>query len=176
MTIIMVVAISLDGFITSDSSPGVYSWTSAEDKQFFTEIKSKHRLFIMGRLTYESASIKPEPGILRIVMTKNPDMYRDKEVVDQLEFTDMSVTEIVQKYQKLYDSCLVLGGSEIYEEFINNNLVDEIYLTVEPIVHKSGTPMLKSGKKISDVTQDVIPDLVTLNSVGTILEHYVLKK
>lgn len=171
----MVAAISKDGFLTRGVDSNVSAWTSAEDKEFFAKIKSEHSLYIMGRKTYESADILPQPGILRVVMTRFPEKYRDLAVTNQLEFTDMSANEIYKKYNDSYNSCLLLGGGEIYEDFLNNNLIREIYLTVEPINHKSGTRMLPSGKKLSDILVGVIPEISIMNTKGTKLLHYLIK-
>ena len=174
MKVIMVAVISSDEFLTRGSDSSISRWTSVQDKQFFADIKSEHSLLIMGRKTYESVTIKPEPGVLRLVMTRNPDRQKDSEINGQLEFTNLSASKIVQKYQKTYNSCLILGGGKIYEEFLKNNLVDEIYLTVEPITHGSGTPLLGSGRKLSDAIGEVKPETKILNSEGTKLLHYVI--
>lgn len=175
MKIKIVAAISKDEFLTRGDELDVSAWTSKEDKDFFLKIKSEHSFYIMGSKTYESLNIKPQPGVLRIVMTRRPEKYDDSIVPGQIEFTDMSPLEIIAKYQTLYDACLLLGGGEIYEEFLKQNLVDEIYLTVEPIMHGSGTPLLASGEKLSMFLDGVEPTVEDLNSAGTKLLRYLIK-
>jgi len=170
----MVAVISKDGLLTKGTDADVSGWTSPEDKEFFSRIKSEHSLYIMGRKTYESVGIKPDTGILRIVMTRNPEKYNDLSMEGQLEFTDKSPKDIVTKYQSLYESCLLLGGGEVYEEFLKQNLVSEIFLTVEPVVHKSGTPLLSSSKKLASFIGNINPETKILNAGGTKLLHYVL--
>ncbi len=171
----MVAAISEDGFLTKGDNPDVSKWTSKEDKEFFSKIRSEHSLYVLGRKTYDSVGIKPEPGIMRIVMTRHPEKYNGLSVEGQIEFTNMSPQEIIAKYQAHHDACLLLGGGEIYEEFLKQNLVNEIYLTVEPVKHGSGTPLLVSGEKLSKFLGNTEPTVEVLNSAGTELLHYILK-
>jgi len=83
--------------------------------------------------------------------------------------------QFVQKYQKTNKSCLLLGGSRVYTEFLRANLVDEIYLTIEPINHGSGIPLIVSGKKLVDIVDLPSPELTDMNNTGTKLLHYVLR-
>lgn len=174
MKIIMVAAISEDGFLTKAEDSDVSKWTSTEDKMFFSKIKSEHNIYIMGSKTYESASIKPEPGILRIIMTRSPEKYDDLKVDGQLEFTNLTPEKIIAKHQSQYESCLLLGGGQIYEEFLKQKLVNEIYLTVEPVVHGSGTSLMVNGEPVSSFLDHFEPTIAVLNNSGTKLLHYEL--
>jgi dihydrofolate reductase len=175
MKIIMVAAISKDGFLTKGKNPDVSEWTSDADKAFFKEIKSKHKLFVIGRKTFDPGAIKAVSGTLKIILTSNPAKFRKHSQNGQIEFMNLSAVEFVQKYQNSYKTCLLLGGSQVYTEFLRANLVDEIYLTVEPTIHSSGTPLLAEGKKLVDIIDLPSPELTDMNNSGTKLLHYVLK-
>lgn len=176
MKIIMVAAISEDGFLTKGNENDVTSWTSKEDKKFFNKIKSQHHLFVMGRKTYDSGTVKPKNGTLKIILTEEPDKYQKNEIPTQIEFKKFTPLEFVNKYQKKYKSCLLFGGGYTYLSFLKHGLVDEIYLTVEPIKHKTGTPLLSHGKKLVEIIDLPSPSIEDLNDEGTKLLHYVLKK
>jgi dihydrofolate reductase len=176
MKLIMVAVVSQNEFTTRGNDSGVYSWASVEDKCFFTDLKSKHHLFIIGLKTYKATKIKPEIDNLRIVLTHKPEKYRNLQVKGQLEFVSMSATEVIEEYGSRFHSALVLGGSHVYQQFIDADLIDEIFLTIEPVNFSSGTPLLSSGKKLSETIKLPKPTITKLNNSGTILKHYDLRK
>lgn len=169
----MVAAVSEDFFIT-DRSGDVTSWTSKEDKEFFTEIKAKHRLYVMGSRTHDAIP-KPLVGdATRVVLTTRAGEYQD-ERLDNVIFENLSADEFVRKYEKNYTSCLLLGGSKVYTDFLKAGVVDELFLTIEPVLLKNGTPLLEKGLDLfsfglSEVSAN------KLNSSGTVLTRYVVKK
>ena len=88
----------------------------------------------MGRKTYEAAHIQLKPGILRIVLTHNP----QKGVPGILEFTDETPRELVNRLKNKYKQMLLLGGSDIATQFFEEKLIDEVWLTIEPKIFGSG--------------------------------------
>lgn len=175
MKCIIVVATSQDGFITKGNDPHPSTWASEEDQEFFADIKSKHKLFVMGSTTYESNDIKPTSEVLRVILTSNPEKFAVSEIPKQLEFATLSPQEFVKKYEKDYESCLVLGGSFVYTEFLEAGVIDEVYLTIEPVLHGQGVPFLGKGHRLSDFNFAVVEE-TPLNEKGSVLKHYVLKK
>lgn len=167
MKCIIVAAISKDGFLTKGDDPNVSSWTSEEDKKFFSDIRAKHKLFVFGKNTYLATRPLPTEGILRVVLTNNPDEYAVEAVPNQLEFYNLTPRQFVEKYENLYNSCLVLGGGRVYEDFLNEGLIDQVFLTIEPVVFGSGVAFnlqcLSNMKLLSSKK---------LNDSGTILNHY----
>ena len=172
MRIIMAAAVSKDGFITKDGTNNVTEWTSKEDQEFFNLLRKSHPLFVMGSGTYDNVQPKPSSAVLRVVLTSKPDNYK-QAVMGQLEFHNLTPMEFVLKYQDKFESCLLLGGSQLYEEFLKNELVDEVILTVEPDNNVSGTTLLKSGSPLSKYIKSE-PKTSILNKKGTLLKHYVL--
>ena len=78
------------------------------------------------------------------MMTRDPSNFRDCQLPDRLEFTDTSATEIVASLKKrpLTDSKVaVLGGGAVYSAFLNAGLLDEFWITLEPQLFGSGTPI-----------------------------------
>jgi dihydrofolate reductase len=80
MRCILVAAISQDGFLTKGNDPDVSMWTSKEDKEFFADIRSRHKLYVFGRNTYVATNPKPSADALRIVLTTKPDEYRPARI------------------------------------------------------------------------------------------------
>ncbi len=171
MNLIIVVATSKNGYITNGNNPSPATWTSPEDKAFYKKIKSEHKLFVMGRKTFNLKLRKFRDNLFRVILTRHPETFRDHSVKDKVQFENLSPKEFVDKYQKSYESCLILGGSHIYTEFLESGLVDEAYITMEPVVFTNGVSFLQNNSKIEDYFKE--PATVTqLNQTGTMLYHY----
>lgn len=172
MKITCVMVQTVNGKITEGEESRIYKWTSKEDKAHFEGMVAKHNCIIMGSSTYEAAKkvIKPEAGKLRIVLTRSPEKYAEVEIPGQLEFKTVPPRELVDMLiEKGITEILLAGGGQINALFFNENLVDELYLTVEPV-------LFGEGKNIVDETVSEVPlQLITvekLNEKGTILLHY----
>src|SRR3989344_5509114 len=99
MKIILVMVSSLDGKITWGEDPDIHQWTSKEDQDYFHNLIETNSLVVMGRKTYEAASPRPQAGKLRIVVTNNPDKFKDKSIAGQLEFTNEPVKVLAGRLQ-----------------------------------------------------------------------------
>jgi len=171
---ILVAVMSQDGFIANPEIDQ-FEWVSAEDTSRFEAMRNEHDFFIMGRRTYEdnAGNMKPRPGLLRVVMTRNPSVYTNSAVSGQLEFSAKSPQRIIEENSNK-KSCLILGGSMVYEEFLGAGLVDEINLTIEPVELGSGVPLLSSGRNLLEDQSLPEPKITELNDQGTLLYQYTL--
>lgn len=145
MKIILIAVTSLNGKLTRGSRSNIYSWTSKEDsKLFFSKIKANN-LIVMGSKTYATAKsvIKLDSSKLRIVLTRNTKEYKGQEVTGSLEFSSEDPVKLTARLEKLgYKQMLVVGGSEINSLFLKAKLVNEIHLTIEPLLFGSGKNLL----------------------------------
>lgn len=82
-------------------------------------------VIIMGSKTFESLPRKPLPNRINIVITRNKDYVAEGCIVVH------SIEECVELCEREYQDkeCYVIGGGKIYEEFINRDLVDTMYIT-----------------------------------------------
>ena len=174
MKFTLVAAVSQNGYITDGSNPSVTSWTSAEDKTLFSKIKNQHKLFVMGKNTYEAAEIIAQPGTLRVILTSNPAEYEIVTVEGQLEFHDLSAQAFVERYQDMHESCLVLGGSIVYNDFLKAGLISEAIITVEPLWFESGIGLTPDRTKLEEFGLE-IAERKQLNSAGTELMTFKRK-
>jgi len=171
MKILLVAVQSIDGKITKRDNPHQHSWASKEDQEFFYDLISKSNLIVMGRKTYEAAKdhIRLKEGKLRVVLTSSPQKYKDKEVMGQLEFVNMSPEELVEMLKnRNFKELLLVGGGDINTIFLEKGLVDEMYITLEP-------QLFGKGKAIASITKDLDIALIShkkLNKRGTLLLHY----
>jgi len=175
MKYIVVAATSRDGYLTKGDDSEYTKWVSQEDKEHFATLRAHHNFFVMGSTTYDNSGVEPSEGTLRLVLTRNPEKYAEHTVPGQLEFSSMNPEEIKKHYKDRYDSCLVLGGSYIYTQFLASGLVDEIYLTIEPVTHGRGVPFIRDNESLQDIVDDLpTPEVTQLNNTGTQLKHYKL--
>src|SRR5438309_1921075 len=86
---------------TMASKGKIYHWSSKEDFEHFKSVVNEHNLLVMGSGTFEpvkdipAAGLKPEKERLRIIMTRNPEKYKEFVVPGQMEFTHESPHELV---------------------------------------------------------------------------------
>lgn len=174
MQIILAMVLSVDGKSTKGSLPD-QSWASSEDAKHLSKLISENNLILMGGNTYVLAKshIKPKEGKLRVVVTRDPEKYSEDKIEGQLEFVSGSVVEIVKDLEKRgFEKMLLLSGENLNKEFFENNLIDEIYLTVEPKVFGSGRSMTVGDL---DVKLELM-EMEKLNEQGTILLRYKVVK
>lgn len=169
MRIILVMVSSVDGKTTH---PTIHGWSSPEDQEHFCTLKAEHPVIIMGRKTYDMVKheLQLSPKILRIVMTKNAKAFTKDIVPGQLEFTDESPHALVQRLSRFgYESSLLVGGSNLNNEFLKDKLITDCYITIEP-------RFFGRGKSIFTAEEIDIPltltEMTKLNIQGTLLLKY----
>lgn len=176
MHIVLAVATTLDGFINHVGQKHAYDWTSHEDQANFAEHLHAHDLYLMGRNTYEDNNdgMKLTSGHRRVVFTRTPEKYLQRPGV--LEFTNDPIADVVQRLEhEGHQDALLLGGGVIFTEFLEAGLVDEVYLTLEPLTFGEGVPFLTDGHTMDDYAYLALESTKTLNDKGTKLFHYVRK-
>jgi len=142
MKVILVMAMTLDGKIAREPREPV-DWTGKADKKKFVEITKKAGAVIMGSTTFRTIG-KILPGRKNIVMTREPSRLTDHMADNgNLEITDKSPIEIVKSLEdEGFDSVALIGGSIINSLFADENLIDEIHLTLVPKLFGQGVPLL----------------------------------
>lgn len=168
--IICMFAASLNGRTTKGDNPDVHAWTSDEDSMQFRQAIKDSEVIIVGRKTYEVMNLQPEPGKLRIVLTGDVAKYADKYVEGQMEFTGESPGQIKERLQNAgYHKVLLAAGSQVSSLFLAAGLIDELHVTIEPVVFGSGN-FLFEGEDI-DAKLHLI-SVERLNEQGSLLARY----
>jgi len=172
MKVVMVAVISINGKITRGLSGNIYEWSSQEDKDHFIKVRDKHDLIVMGSGTYEAirSFLQPSSDKLRIVLTKNPKKYKKEEVLGQLEFSSETPRQLYKRCMIDHTSLMLVGGSKIYASFATAGLIDEIYLTIEPVVFGKGKPLFADADFENKFR---LVSMKRLNTQGTILLRYL---
>jgi dihydrofolate reductase len=147
MRVTLIAAQSLDGFITRHDLPGS-DFASAEDQAHLRAALARFDCSIMGATTYRIAreSIRPHlatPGRLRTVLTRTPAFYAADAAPGALEFSSHAPARLLAELSRRgHTRCALLGGSQIHSLFLQAGLVNELWLTIEPVLFGRGTPLL----------------------------------
>ncbi len=174
---------SVDGRVTRGAETNVYAWSSPEDQdQFFATIRASS-LIIMGSGTYLAAKphIILKPETLRIVLTSRSQDFQAEAVPGQLEFSSLPPTDLVADlHSRGYAEANLVGGAQVLGSFLDARLVNELVLTVEPVLFGAGAPLVTAPTP-SGLLDSAGPhteprlelkELVQLNSAGTLKLTY----
>ena len=166
----LVVGMSSDGYIDQTATS---NWNSPEDWKHFLEMRDWADSIVMGRKTYEVNQGKRtiDPDKPRIVMTHQPEEFAH-EAQPGLEFSGGTPAQILDELMKRgKNRTMIAGGVAVYSAFLDAGLIDEMFITKEPI-------RLKGSIKMPDDLTDGFSWLGhhQLNSTGTQLHKYVKTK
>ena len=148
--LILYIASSLDGFIARrDGSVDWLNEYDGKDDYGYTELMERIDTLLIGRKTYNQIlgfEKWPYKGKKCYVFTKK---INKSKVNDELNFINdiVGFTKKLKK-EKGKDIWLV-GGAEVISILINENLVDELILTIVPKVLNSGISLFKDINKLS---------------------------
>lgn len=171
MNITLVMVSTADGKTTH---PTTHGWSSAEDRKFFTDLKTTHRLLFMGRSTYETvrSTLRPSPTLRRIVLTSHPERFSKDTVEGQLEFSAEDPAALVKRLERQgYTEALLVGGATLNATFLREKLITDCFLTVEPRFFGSGNGIYTSDP--IDVRLS-LTDVQRINKQGTLILHYLV--
>jgi len=161
------VAASIDGRI-SLSEKTVPRWTSKEDWRFFQHSLARMEAVVVGRNTYAAVA-----GRLRkrntFVLSNGPKTMVRRGSVTFLNPAKVALTPLLAKYK----SVAVLGGGAVYRFMLESELLDEMFVTLEPLIFGRGKEMFVGGTRTTRVT---LLSIKRLNRAGTLLLHYQINR
>lgn len=157
MKVILYMAISLNGMIAKSDDDT--SWISKEEWDSYSLAVRTAGNLIVGHRTYN-------------ILTEQPEFSEFKDVklvvVAQEDFQTLAQNHVVAHSPKEalkilsdFEQVVVAGGGALNASFVEENLVDEIFIDIEPIILGQGTPLFRDKifernlklvgqKKISD--------------------------
>jgi len=147
MEVILLAAISLDGFITRHDEAGV-RFTSRADKAWFEGFLKTCDCSVIGRKTFEVSRKKilenvAEGNRFQVVMTRKPEACQKDAIPSLLEFSGSNPETILRRFSDAGKSrCAILGGGSVYHRFLKEGHVDILWITVEPRLFGTGTPLI----------------------------------
>lgn len=168
MNVVLVMVSSVNGKITQGLDSDVTHWTSPEDASLFASLKEKYNLIVMGSKTYQAirSKIQLKKDTLRVVLTTHPEQFAADKIEGQLEFTDESPSKLIERLELAgYTDMLLTGGSEINSLFIENGLVNELHITIEPKLFGTGKNLLSESDLYTDME---LMEIKRINDSGTL--------
>jgi dihydrofolate reductase len=166
MKTVIVAALTADGFI-GRSSDHLADWTGKADKKLFVRVTKEMGVMVMGSRTFATIG-RALPGRRTIVYTSRP----EEITTDGVETTSEPPAELVARLEKEGAHGLaVAGGASIYNQFMQTGVVDELYLTITPVLFGEGVRLFTDEMAVSlklASTEQLDED--------TVLLHYVAVK
>ncbi len=134
MKVILVMAMTLDGKIgkSADHFP---DWTGPADKRLFVDISKRAGVVIMGAKTFDTLK-KPLPGRKIVVMTRKRDRLSEDPAVVFSNQPPAALLETLR--QEGYREVVLAGGATVNTLFARANRIDEMVVTVSPLVFGEG--------------------------------------
>lgn len=145
--VILGLAVSLDSFIEGPN--GEYDWCFTDQDYGLSDFFKTIDAIFIGRKSFELANSMPEgsnplKGVTSYLFTNtiNAAPAEDVKLVRRMS----EVGEILKQPGK---NIWLFGGAELTTAFINEGLVDELWLSVHPILLGSGKTLFQNiaGRK-----------------------------
>lgn len=133
ISVTLMMAITVDGKIAKDSQQFA-NWTSHEDKKLFAEISKSHGVVMMGENTFKTFPA-PLKDRLNVVFSEQENQIE----VPGVKWVKGDLTKVLSELEVMgYKSALLGGGSFLNTLFLEQKLISEIILTIEPKIFGSG--------------------------------------
>ena len=102
-------------------------WHFSEDLRYFSKITkgSGNNAIIMGKNTWMSLNQKPLPGRTNIILSSTLNV-KLKTAISLKSITEAMDFCLKKKFEEVW----IIGGSQIYNLFLNTELIDECHLSV----------------------------------------------
>jgi len=141
MKVILYMAISANGMIAKSNDDT--SWISKEEWVSYSAAIRTAGCLIVGHRTYNILSKQPEFSELKdvklVVVSR-----KDVEVISQDHAVARSPQEALE-ILKDFATVMVAGGGLLNSSFLKKNLIDEIYLDIEPIILEDGIKLFEKN-------------------------------
>jgi len=136
--IILSVAVSLDGFI--EDSKGRYDWCPPPSKNEMTEFLQSIDTIFMGRKSYELAGTKMFPGKEHYVFSNTLNGNAKGVNIIRRDMLKTVNLMLLEKGKNIW----LYGGANLITTFVNENMVDEMWLAYVPVVLGGGKPLFEN--------------------------------
>ncbi|MEY3411493.1 MAG: dihydrofolate reductase family protein [Bacteroidota bacterium] len=146
--LILYIAMSLDGYIAK--LDGDLSWLSAVEKEGedygYHKFVASVDTVIVGRKTYDKVLSMgvdyPHQDKMSYIITRTPNAS-----LGNIHFYTEDVTELVKKLKAMPGKNIYCdGGAEIVNLLLNNNLFDELVISIVPVLLGGGIELFKPGR------------------------------
>jgi dihydrofolate reductase len=152
--VVLFIASSLDGYIaTKDESLEWLFAVEGEGDNGFSEFYDTVDTVLMGKKSYDwvmKQEIEEFPYKNKECYVFTRSSYQDTENV---KFVNDDINNFVNKLKnKVGTNIWVVGGGELLNSFIQEDLVDEFIITIAPTILGNGIPLFKDGNHQLDLS------------------------
>jgi dihydrofolate reductase len=152
--VVLFIASSLDGYIaTKDESLEWLFAVEGEGDNGFSEFYDTVDTVLMGKKSYDwvmKQEIEEFPYKNKECYVFTRSSYQDTEDV---KFVNDDINYFVNKLKnKGGTNIWVVGGGELLNSFIQEDLVDEFIITIAPTILGNGIPLFKEGNHQLDLS------------------------
>ena len=143
------IASSLDGYIARKN--GDIDWLFADQDYGYGDFVAGIDTVVMGRKTYEQIldfGEYPYQGMMGFVFSQTRSGEKDENVA----FVEGDLKEFInQQRHQTGKAIWLVGGGEIIYHFLLQGLVDELILSVHPIILGDGIPLILRDSRLETV-------------------------
>jgi len=157
---------TIDGKIARHANH-LTDWTSPEDKTSMRSLLDRSDAIVVGNSTYKTAE-GPLSKRNCIVFTRS--VQDTERRGDHLIYFNGAGRSSIEAILEPYRLVAVLGGMHIYSYFLERDLIDDLYLTIEPIVFGAGLDLFHSEALATK--RFGLAAFRGLNNHGSMLLHY----
>ena len=152
---------SVNGMIADKK--GQEDFLSDTNWKYFVKTVEEHDCLIVGRKTYEAVQKYPDYNFndiktkLKIVISGNNTFQPDSSFL-----VAKSPEDAIEKATAMdIDNAVLAGGSMTNSAFLNNDLIDEVVVMIEPVFIGGGIPLFAEKefeKRLSFINLEKITD------------------
>lgn len=155
---VLYIAISLDGFVAGPNDDISWLFRYNDVDYGYNEFFSGIGAIIQGRRAYEVEvkqgweNVHPVPTF---VLSHHPPERKPQH--GNVVFTDEDISEVLKKAKQLTSKDVwIEGGANVAQQFLDRDLIDEIVLSIVPVILGDGIPLFgKTDKPIELLLSEV---------------------
>ncbi len=169
MKVILYMATTVNGFIAKENDDT--SFVSKESWRNYLKAIRKSDAVILGRRTYEIMPRREfQKDCLYVTLTDKKSL---RKRVPNVIFTAQRPKDVLTFLKaKGFKRISICGGGKLSASFMNENLIDEIYLDIEPVAFGEGVRLFADGSFESKLKLLQARKL----SPNTLQLHYQIRK
>ncbi len=167
MKVVLYMAMTANGYIAKED--GETPWSDAAWNNYYSIAKG-FRAMILGRRTYEIMRKIDEFDKIGNPFTVVVS-YENKKKEKNFNFVKSPKEAIALLKKKGFEKVLLGGGGSVNSSFIKDNLIDEIYIDIEPLIFGKGIKLFADGNF------DRKLKLIGVKKTGNLVQaHYEVKR
>lgn len=169
MKVTLYMAVSIDGFIAKKD--GDSDWVSPVDSAIFEQKIKEKGCIVVGRRTFSQyhGELYPVKGVTNIVLTSSK---AEAENTDEAIFVSSPEEAVKAAQEKRHTEILLIGGGTTNGLFLKSNLIDEIFLSVHPLILGDGIKLFENSEVNLSLEKLEVKEL----NEGLIQLYYKVKK